>query len=35
MSQADREISSIINGERSIDSGLLKLQREINAFLRQ
>ncbi len=35
MNQADGEISAIINGERSIDSGLLKLQREINSLLRQ
>lgn len=35
MSVADSEIGYIISGERSIDSGLLKLQREINSMLRQ
>lgn len=35
MSVADSEIGYIISGERSIDSGLLKLQREINGMLRQ
>ena len=35
MNRADSEISAIISGERSIDSGLLKLQREINSLLRQ
>ncbi len=35
MSLADGEIGYIISGERSIDSGLLKLQREVNSLLRQ
>lgn len=35
MNQADSEIGYIVSGERSIDSGLLKLQREINGMLRQ
>ena len=35
MSLADSEIGYIISGERSIDSGLLKLQREVNSLLRQ
>ncbi len=35
MDLADREIHFIISGERSLDSGLLKLQREMNGLLRQ
>ncbi len=35
ISQADSVIQGIISGEISIDSGLLKLQREINGVLRQ
>ncbi len=35
MNLADSEIGWIISGERSIDSGLLKLQREVNSLLRQ
>jgi len=35
MNLADGEISRMVNGGRSIDSGLLKLQREINGLLRQ
>lgn len=35
MSLADGEISRIISGDVSIDSGLLKLQREINGVLKE
>ena len=35
MSEADREISRILNGEVSMDNGLLKLQREMNSLLKQ
>lgn len=35
MAMADNEISRMIGGEESMDSGLLKLQREVNALLRQ
>lgn len=35
MSMADREISRMLDGEVSMDNGLLKLQREINSFLKQ
>ena len=34
MALADGEISRIISGEMSMDSGLLKLQREMNGLLR-
>ncbi len=35
MNLADREIERIISGDISMDSGLLKLQREVNGLLKQ
>lgn len=35
MNLADGEIGRMIDGDVSMDSGLLKLQREINGTLRQ
>lgn len=35
MAMADNEIGRMISGEETMDSGLLKLQREVNALLRQ
>ena len=35
MALADGEIGRIISGEMSVDSGLLKLQRELNGLLKQ
>lgn len=35
MTMADNEIGRMISGEETMDSGLLKLQREVNALLRQ
>lgn len=35
MAMADHEIGRMISGEETMDSGLLKLQREVNALLRQ
>lgn len=35
MDLADKEIGQMINGEVTMDSGLLKLQREVNTFLKQ
>ena len=35
MSMADMEIGRMLRGETSMDTGLLKLQREINGLLKQ
>ena len=35
MRLAEGEISQIINGDVSVDSGLLKLQREVNGWIRK